>query len=146
MARFAVQAVRGSSSRGGAGALRGLLKALKKGNCALMAVDGPRGPRGEVKPGIVYLARRTGVPVYPVSVAVSRGRRLARAWDQFLLPGPWARTVVCFGEPWRPEDGVAIEAQCAALAEALHGARREALANLEGARELNHIERPSART
>jgi hypothetical protein len=65
-----VVSVRGSSSRGGAHAARGLLRALRAGWPVLLAVDGPRGPRGSVAPGAAFLAGRTGFPVQAVGVAV----------------------------------------------------------------------------
>ncbi len=107
--RLRVQTVDGSSSRGGTGAARGLLRALRAGGVALMAVDGPRGPRGEVKPGIAYLAGRTGAPVWPVGVAVSGGRRLERAWDRYLLPRPFARAVVLVGDALVVPHGEPVE-------------------------------------
>lgn len=114
LGRLGIEHVSGSSSRGGARALRGLWRALGAGALGLVAVDGPRGPRGVVKPGVVFLARRLGVPVWPVGVAVRRGRRLRRAWDRYLLPLPGTRVVVVFGEPWRPDDADDAAA-CAAL-------------------------------
>ena len=146
LARFGIVAVRGSSSRGGARALRGLWRALRTGACALMAVDGPRGPRGEVKPGVVFLAQRTGLPVYPVSVAVRRGRRLAKAWDRFLLPAPFTKTVVCFGDPWYPADTGSAHEQCAGLAVRLRQTRASAIAMVSGNSQRGHIDAPPART
>lgn len=109
LARLGIRRVDGSSSRGGARAALGLLRALRGGAVALMAVDGPRGPRGVVKPGVVYLARRAAVPIWPVGVAVRRGRRLARAWDRYLLPRPFTRTVVVVDEPVRVAPGATDE-------------------------------------
>ncbi len=116
LARLGIAHVSGSSSRGGAAALRGLWRALRGGALALMAVDGPRGPRGTVKPGIIYLARRTGLPIYPVGVAVRRGHRLRRAWDRYLMPCPFTRGVVRVGDPWHPPSDTPIEEACAGLA------------------------------
>jgi len=146
MARFGVRAVRGSSSRGGPMALRGLLRSLRAGHTALMAVDGPRGPYGAVKPGIIYLAQRTGLPIYAASVAVGRGHRLMGAWDKFLLPWPWTRTVVCFGAPWRPSEGGSMDQHCAELGEMLREAGRQASSVLGLDENPIHIEAPSERT
>lgn len=131
LARLGVEHVSGSSSRGGARALLGLARALKEpsGALALVAVDGPRGPRGVAKPGAVYLARRLGVPIWPVGVAVRRGRRLRRAWDRYLLPLPFTRAVVHFGAPWSPPAG-SIDAACAALSEAVEAASAAARVEL----------------
>lgn len=129
LARLGIEHVSGSSSRGGARALRGLWRALRGGALALMAVDGPRGPRGAVKPGVIYLARRTGLPIWPVGVAVARGHRLRRAWDRYLLPWPFTRGVVRVGEPWHPSADGPIDDACAELArritEATEAARRD---------------------
>lgn len=129
LARLGIEHVSGSSSRGGAEALRGLWRALRAGALALMAVDGPRGPRGVVKPGVIYLARRTGLPIWPAGVAVSRGRRLRRAWDRYLLPCPFARAVVRVGAPWYPPADGPIDDACAELArliaQANEAARRD---------------------
>jgi len=116
LARLGIDHVSGSSSRGGAAALRGLWRALRRGALVLMAVDGPRGPRGEVKPGVIYLARRTGLPIWPVGIAVARGRRLHSAWDRYLLPRPFTRGVVRVGDPWHPPVDAPIEGACAELA------------------------------
>lgn len=125
LARLGVEHVSGSSSRGGARALRGLWRAVGSGALALVAVDGPRGPRGVVKPGVIHLARRTGLPIWPVGVAVRRGRRLRRAWDRYLLPLPFTRTVVTIGDPWRPPEGP-IDGACEALAGQIEAASRVA--------------------
>lgn len=93
---FAV--VAGSSTRAGVSGLRGLLRHVRAGRRAGFAVDGPRGPLGVVKPGVVALARQTGAPIVPVSFA-ARGHVFERAWDQYLLPRPFARGVVLRGDP-----------------------------------------------
>lgn len=122
-----IDSVRGSSSRGGAQAARGLLRALRAGAMVLVAVDGPRGPRGGVKPGVAFLARAAGVPVYPVGVGVGCGRRLRRAWDRFLLPLPFTRTTIVVGSPLvrcaTESDADFVERLALALAEASARAR-----------------------
>ena len=89
---------KGSTSRGGASALRDLAGALRSGLDVGLTVDGPRGPRGTVQQGAVELARMTGSLVVPVSNA-ARPRRLFRSWDRFQLPYPFAKIVVAYGEP-----------------------------------------------
>ncbi len=73
--RFGLEAVRGSSSRGGAEALRSLARSLGEGRDAVVVPDGPRGPRETVKPGIVALARVSGAPIVPIGPG--RFRRVA---------------------------------------------------------------------
>lgn len=96
--RFGFVTVRGSSSRGGAGGLRALARAIGEGHSVVVVPDGPRGPREVVKAGVVVLARRTGAPVVPVALGASSEWR-ARSWDEFRIPKPFSRCVVRFGEP-----------------------------------------------
>ena len=96
--RFDFVTVRGSSSRGGAGGLRALARAIGEGHSVVVVPDGPRGPREVLKAGVVVLARLTGAPVVPAALAASSEWR-ARSWDEFRIPKPFSRCVVRFGEP-----------------------------------------------
>ena len=96
--RFGIEAVRGSSSRGGAAALRHLARWLEEGREVVVVPDGPRGPAEVVKPGIVGLARLSGAAIVPVAVGASSEWRLG-SWDGFRIPRPFARCVARFGEP-----------------------------------------------
>lgn len=91
--------LKGSSTRGGARALRDLSRVLREGLDVGLAVDGPRGPRGYVQQGAIELSRMTGSAVLPISHS-SRPRKLFRSWDAFQLPMPFARVVVSYGEPF----------------------------------------------
>jgi lysophospholipid acyltransferase (LPLAT)-like uncharacterized protein len=97
--RFGLKVVRGSSSRRGLAGLMALGKHLKEGFSVGMAVDGPRGPAFDAKTGIVVLARRTGSPIVPITAAFGRCIQLKKAWDRFLIPLPFARATVAYGEP-----------------------------------------------
>ena len=81
---------RGSSSGGGVAALRTLVKRLKAGSSVSIQTDGPRGPARVFKPGIVALARLSGIPISPIGFAASP-RLSFRSWDRALLPLPFAR-------------------------------------------------------
>jgi lysophospholipid acyltransferase (LPLAT)-like uncharacterized protein len=96
--RFGLEAVRGSSSRGGAAAVRELAACLRAGADVTLVPDGPRGPRCELQPGAVMLAAITGAPVVPMAFGARPARRLA-TWDQFLVPAPFARGAIVFGAP-----------------------------------------------
>jgi lysophospholipid acyltransferase (LPLAT)-like uncharacterized protein len=91
--------IRGSSRRGGASALHSLIKEVKSGKRAVLAVDGPRGPRGVCKPGIVMLSQKTGAPLFPAGVAVSSRYVFQKTWNQVYIPLPFARQVIFFGDP-----------------------------------------------
>ncbi|WP_020675692.1 lysophospholipid acyltransferase family protein [Geopsychrobacter electrodiphilus] len=95
---FGQDAVRGSSNRGGREAFKHLLKIASEPTDLVITPDGPKGPRHQIKDGVVQLARLTGRPVIPMSFVASRGHRFA-SWDRFLLPYPLARGVYSFGEP-----------------------------------------------
>ncbi len=96
--QFGLAVVRGSSSRGGAAALRGLVAALETSEDVAVIPDGPRGPRERAQPGVVALAALSGAPVVPLAFAARPARRLA-TWDRFLIPAPFARAAAVFGAP-----------------------------------------------
>lgn len=93
-----VQPVRGSSSRRGAQALLELSSWLDRGYDVAITVDGPRGPRYGVKPGVIGLAQVTGRPVVPGSFRLSRKWSL-KSWDRFQIPVPFSTCFFDFGEP-----------------------------------------------
>ncbi len=97
--------VRGSSSRAGGVALAEMIAHLEAGHSLAFTPDGPRGPSERMKPGPVVAAQRTGAPILPFSAGASRSWRL-HSWDRLLVPQPFARIAVCYGEPFwvRPQD------------------------------------------
>ncbi|MBI5490074.1 MAG: lysophospholipid acyltransferase family protein [Deltaproteobacteria bacterium] len=99
MRRFGFDVIDGSSSHGGPAVLAAALGRLAGGRDLAVAVDGPRGPRAVVKPGVVFLAARSGAPIVPLSAACTRAWRFRRSWDGFLLPKPFARVIVVSGKP-----------------------------------------------
>ena len=106
---FGVEVVRGSSTRGWVGGMKGLLAAYRRGCDLVVVPDGPRGPRCRAKSGVIQLARVTAAPVYPISYGASRGVRL-KSWDGLLIPLPFARVTYVVDEPIRvPRDVSADE-------------------------------------
>lgn len=98
--RFGVLPTRGSNY---CGAVQGLLEAIRlvqKGYIACVTPDGPRGPRYQVQPGIVALAHKTGATILPVTYN-AKWRKVIPSWDRFVLPMPFSRIVVIYGEPIR---------------------------------------------
>lgn len=98
VAYFGQGSVRGSSSRGGREAYRELLKLTAEEVDLAVTPDGPKGPRHQIKDGVLQLARQSGRPVVPLAYVCSRGHRF-RSWDHFLLPYPFARGVYSYGDP-----------------------------------------------
>ncbi|MDT8317977.1 MAG: lysophospholipid acyltransferase family protein [bacterium] len=97
MRRFGHGTVRGSSSRGGAMAMREMLREIKTVDIAVTP-DGPRGPKFIVQDGIIALARMTGVPIVPVTFGASR-KKIFASWDAFEMPYPFSRGAFLWGEP-----------------------------------------------
>ena len=96
--RFGIATIWGSSAKGGASALRALIRAGKAGDWIALTPDGPRGPRMRCQPGIVMLAQRTGAPVVPITWSTSR-RKLLSTWDRMIIALPFGRGVLAWGEP-----------------------------------------------
>jgi hypothetical protein len=78
-----------------------------------------------VQPGIVQLARMTGGWILPITSSSARPRFLS-SWDRYLVPMPFSRNVVMYGEPFGIEGNVSDEAACERIATALDDATREA--------------------
>lgn len=93
MRNFGVSAVRGSSSRRGGQAMVELVKWLKDGRDVVMIPDGPRGPRYSLQPGIIKLAQKTGVRIFPILVDYHNFWEL-KSWDRFRIPKPFSEVVV----------------------------------------------------
>lgn len=121
---FDVHPVRGSSSRRGAQSLLELTRCVDEGHYIAITPDGPRGPRYQVHPGIITLAKVTGLPIVPITWNLG-WKICLRSWDKFHLPLPFSRCEVFFGEPLR----VPSEATEAEL-EALRGKLAERLTSL----------------
>ncbi len=96
--RFGVLPTRGSSHRGGGQGLLAMMHRLQEGYIACVTPDGPRGPRYRVQPGIVTLAHKTGATILPVTYN-AKWRKVMGSWDGFVLPMPFSRVVVMYGEP-----------------------------------------------
>lgn len=93
------EVVRGSTGKGGLRALALQIKRLKeKDRPAAMIPDGPQGPRHRVQPGIITLAQKTGYPIIPFSYS-ARKIWVAKSWDRFIVPYPFTRCRLVYGEP-----------------------------------------------
>lgn len=113
--RLGYRVVRGSSSRGGVTALRALARALgAEGGWVAFVADGPRGPRAVCKPGPVWLAEKTGLPVVAVRAYARYGLTLG-GWARVRVPWPGTRVALRISSPFRPGDPAAIEAAMDAL-------------------------------
>ena len=90
----------GSSTRGGARALLGAVRALGAGTAVAFTPDGPRGPRRVVKVGILAAAARSGAWILPIHAEANSAWRL-RSWDRLMVPKPFSRVRIGYGRPFR---------------------------------------------
>lgn len=105
---FGVGAVRGSSSRGGKAAFLELVRLSREPLDLGITPDGPKGPRHQLKEGVVQLAKISGRPIVPLAFVCSKGHRF-QSWDRFLLPYPWCRAVYCYGTPLYYDENETID-------------------------------------
>ncbi len=96
--RFGFGAIRGSSTRGGARGLVEMIRGMNRGLTMGFTVDGPKGPRHEVKSGAVLLAKKTGNPILPFIVQPGSFWSL-KSWDRLQIPRPFTRALMIFGPP-----------------------------------------------
>ena len=122
--RFGMDTVPGSTSRGGAGALRHLLRLLRSGHIIGITPDGPRGPRRRAAAGVAQLAALSGLPVLPIAVRATPHIQL-RSWDRMTIPLPFGRGVVVCGR-LIPVSRADADAALPAIAAALDGAAERA--------------------
>ncbi len=95
-----IMSVRGSTKRRGFAASMEMIEKLNEGNSIGIMVDGPRGPKGKVKDGIVNIAKITGVPIIPVAWH-SKDKTFfeLNTWDKFIAPFGPCNTVALYGDP-----------------------------------------------
>ena len=96
--KFGIEQARGSSTAGGATGMRQILRKVAEGCDVGLTPDGPKGPRRRVQPGVIAVARFTGLPIIPVTFSASPARRL-RTWDRTLLPKLFAKGLFVYGDP-----------------------------------------------
>jgi hypothetical protein len=90
---------KGDKNKGGAAAMRDMLRALKAGDAIYITPDGPRGPRMRMEAGLIALARHTGAPIICVAWGV-KSRLMLKTWDRFVVPLPFSRGVYIWSGPF----------------------------------------------
>lgn len=98
MTRFGIGTVTGSSTRGSLGALKQIFRTLREGGNVAITPDGPKGPFQVAAPGIAHTARRSDVPVLPITFSASRYKQ-ARSWDRFFVALPFSEVYFVAGMP-----------------------------------------------
>ncbi len=97
---FGMDPIRGSSSKGGARALLGLVNAIKeKRSEVLITADGPKGPVRQIKDGTILLAQKTQSVIVPICWHASGVKIFRKTWDQFKIPLPFSSITYAYGQP-----------------------------------------------
>ena len=117
--------VRGSSTRGSARGLLRMLARAVEGLDLAITPDGPTGPAARVKRGIFYLTEKSGGKLVPVGVGAGRAKRMS-SWDSFVVPLPFSRVAVVYGEPLEWDESASFEEKAALLEAALGRVNKEA--------------------
>ncbi|OYP36023.1 lysophospholipid acyltransferase family protein [Rhodopirellula sp. MGV] len=109
----------GARRKGGAAALLGLVHHVQSNRPAYLAVDGPKGPRGCVHPGVALLSQKTATPVIPLCFVPSSRVIVKKSWDRTQVPLPFAKIDCVFGEPVYPYEDESVESHTARIQSAL---------------------------
>ena len=117
--------VRGSTGKGGRAALQEMIDLVRAGHAAALTIDGPQGPPRVVQAGVIRLARETGAWILPFTGSSSRPWFL-RSWDRYLVPKPFSRCVVAYGEPFPVLPEMSDREAMDRIAAAVDAATREA--------------------
>ncbi|MDR2345100.1 MAG: lysophospholipid acyltransferase family protein [Planctomycetaceae bacterium] len=94
---FGMNAVRGSTARGGVAAIR-QITSLKQHDVIAITPDGPRGPRRTMSAGAIYLASKLQLPIVLYGFGYNKALRF-NSWDKFVLPYPFSRGRVITSPP-----------------------------------------------
>jgi lysophospholipid acyltransferase (LPLAT)-like uncharacterized protein len=97
--RYGHQTIRGSTGKQGLRALMRQVADMRKHvRPGVVTPDGPQGPRYRVHPGVVLLSQKTGFPIIPLAYS-ARKRKVFNSWDRFVLPLPWSKCAMVYGNP-----------------------------------------------
>ena len=97
--RFGYGTVRGSSTRGHTGATVEMIRLMRSGCPTGFTIDGPKGPRHVAKMGPVLIAKKTGQPILPFTIATDRFWEIKKSWDRTQIPKPFTRARVIIAPP-----------------------------------------------
>jgi lysophospholipid acyltransferase (LPLAT)-like uncharacterized protein len=98
MAKFEIETVRGSTTRGGVGAMKLLIDVARSGRDTALALDGSKGPRYCVQPGALLLAQMSGLPLIPLAFDITH-KIVLPTWDHTIMPLPFGHIYAAFADP-----------------------------------------------
>lgn len=106
--KWEIEAVRGSSHKGGKDSLNILLDKIDNNYSIAITPDGPTGPPAVMKPGAVILAKKKNIPLVLMGIAYSKKITL-RSWDSFELPKPFSTVYIKYSEPILVDSGLSYD-------------------------------------
>ncbi|MEI7481515.1 MAG: lysophospholipid acyltransferase family protein [Elusimicrobiota bacterium] len=124
--KFGHNTVRGSTSRGASQSLMELIERAGAGCPVAITPDGPKGPKGKVQQGVIYLAQKTGMKILPAGVGLSH-KITFNSWDNFEFPLPFGKAAIVYGNPISVSETDSIPAKTEELEQALNSLGAEAL-------------------
>lgn len=98
-----VKTIRGSTNKGGIGAVREIMKKLHSGESVAITPDGPRGPARKVNGTLVDIAKKLDIPIIPATFSCGKHKK-AKSWDSFMIAKPFGKGVFICGDPLLPSD------------------------------------------
>ena len=139
--KFHFSVIPGSSKKAPARALIGNIRKIQSGFDTVIAVDGPTGPIYKVKPGAIFMSKKTGSPIIPVVFSANPSIELS-AWDRYMLPLPFAKCALIYGDPIYPNTDFsdkAVEAESVQLEHILNALMKKAdrIVGLQQAKSLD---------
>ncbi len=120
--------LKGDSSMAAARQLAKLIRQIKKGRNCYITPDGPDGPAYAIKPGVAYMAQKTGAPIFPLGAYARHSYHLNR-WDQYVGPYPYSRISIQVGDPISVTKDDDLTAVADTLTNHLHHVTAQAAAN-----------------
>ncbi len=110
--RFGFEIVRGSPSRNAVGGFLSLVRRVQElpFKAVSLAVDGPKGPRGQAKRGVSRLAATLEAPIVCGAAHADRAWVFRRSWSKAFVPKPFAKIFIAYGDPLRPPNATEEEA------------------------------------
>jgi lysophospholipid acyltransferase (LPLAT)-like uncharacterized protein len=119
--------LKGDSSMASARRLAQLVRLVRHGRDCYVTPDGPDGPAYLVKPGVTYMAQKSGATILPLAAYTRTGYRLKR-WDHYAVPYLYSRISLAIGAPLRVEPGE-YAAALQPVTESLHRTTTRAVSN-----------------
>ena len=124
--KFGHNTIRGSTTRGASQALMELIERAAGGFSVAITPDGPKGPKGKVQHGVIYLAQKTGMKILPAAIGLSN-KITFNSWDNFEVPLPFGKASIVYNNPISVSESDSIPVKAAELEKALNELKTEAL-------------------